>query len=113
MDNVPLNRRTDHELEAILLDTGDWAVNGPQGRVLGFAGTLRRAVERAADYAASGAIVTALCRLPSDNIVVLPNQINRLRQIVAVREFVPLPDAEVWAKNLTPQAARPPGVQMV
>jgi len=74
---------TDEQLAAILDETDDWAVNGPQGKVLGHAASLRLAMERAADYARSGAVVIAVCRLPSDNIVIFPAQIARLRKIIA------------------------------
>jgi hypothetical protein len=75
MDNVRSNRRSDAQLEAILNESSDWVVNGPTGRVLCFAASLRVAIERAVTYAASDAVVLAICRLPFDNIVVSPDQI--------------------------------------
>jgi hypothetical protein len=112
MDNVQSNRRTDDELEAILVETADWVVNGRQGRVLGFAGSLRRAMERAADYAASGAVVTALGRLPFDNVVVLPKQIDRLRKLNVEREIMPIMETEAWTTNVPTPALRPLGAEL-
>ena len=86
MKNVHSNRRSDEQLEALLYETGHWVVNGNQGQVLGFAASLGRAIERSAEYAASGAVVVAICQLPSDSIIVFPGQIERLRGILAVRE---------------------------
>jgi hypothetical protein len=81
---------TDEQLEAILDETAHWVVSGQQGRVLGFAASLRRAIDRYTEYGRSGAVVTSLRRLPSDNIVVLPAQVARLRMIITVREIAPL-----------------------
>jgi hypothetical protein len=60
-----------------------WVVNGQQGRVLCFAASLSRAIERSEEFAASGAVVVAICRLPSDDIIVFPAQIDRLRRLAA------------------------------
>ncbi len=90
MDNfVASSRRTDEQLEALLDEAGHWVVNGRQGRVLCSAASLRRAIDRAHEYGLSGAVVTAICRLPSDNIVIFAEQINRLRSIIAVQEIAP------------------------
>ena len=78
MENLRSNRRSDEQLEAIMWETGHWVVNGPQGRVLGSAANLRHAIDKWAVFAASGAVVVAICRLPSDNIIVFPGQIDRL-----------------------------------
>lgn len=86
MDNARSNCRSDEQLEAILNETGHWVVNGQQGRVLCFAASLRRALERASEFAASDAIVVAICRLPSDNIIVFSGQIERLVKRIATRE---------------------------
>jgi hypothetical protein len=83
------NRWTDEQLEAILSETSNWSVNGRQGQVLCQAASLRRATERAAEFATSGAVVTAICHMPSNDIIVFSEQIARLRKIIAVRE---LPD---------------------
>jgi hypothetical protein len=37
----------------------------------------------------SGAVVIAICRLPSDNIVIFSEQIGRLRRSISVRELSP------------------------
>jgi hypothetical protein len=78
--------RTDEQLEAILNQVGHWVVNGQQGQVLCFAASLRQAIDRANQYGLSGAVVTAVCRLPSDNIIVFSRQIDRLRSVVAMRK---------------------------
>jgi hypothetical protein len=89
MEKSQSNRRSDEQLEALLFETGHWAVNGRQGQVLGYAPNLQRAVDRAAKFSASGAVVIAICRLPSDNIIVFAEQIERLRQTIVIRELVP------------------------
>jgi CheY-like chemotaxis protein len=89
MDTFPSNRRSDAHLAAILGETGRWAVNGRQGRVLGYAGSLRQAIDRSVKFSASGAAVIAICRLPSDNIIVFSEQIDRLRRHIEARELIP------------------------
>ena len=86
----PGSRRTDEQLEAILFETATWTVNGRNGQTLCTAPSLRRALERAADFAASGAVVVAVCRMPGDNVIVFEAQADRLRQLVAEREVAPL-----------------------
>jgi hypothetical protein len=76
------SRRTDEQLQAIMWETGHWAVSGQQGRVLCFAASLARAIDRAAEFAASDAIVIALRRLPSDDIIIFAGQIERLRMVL-------------------------------
>ena len=84
MENIP-NRQTDEQLEAILAETGHWVVYGKRGEVLFTAPTLRRALDKSAQLSASGVAVIAICRLPSDNIVVFSEQIERMRKIIAGR----------------------------
>jgi hypothetical protein len=90
MDNFEVSsRRTDEQLEAILDEAGHWAVYGRLGQVLCTAASLRRAINRAHEFGLSGAVLTAICRLPSDDIIIFVEQINRLRGIIAVHELVP------------------------
>jgi hypothetical protein len=92
MGSAPKSRRTDDELVAILDETADWTVNGRRGDVLGHAASLRLAIDRASEFALSGAVVIALCRLPSDNIIVFPAQAARLRKVMTEpREHLQLP----------------------
>lgn len=88
MVSVLSNRRSDEQLEAMLCETGHWVVNGRQGRALCQVATLRQAIDRAAEFSASGAVVIAICRLPSDNIVVFAEQIDRLRRTINIRDLV-------------------------
>jgi hypothetical protein len=88
MENIP-NRQTDAQLEAILAETGHWVIYGKSGQVLFTAATLRRALDKSAQLAASGAVVIAICRLPSDNIIVFPEQIERIRKIISGRNPAP------------------------
>jgi hypothetical protein len=74
---------TDDQLAATLDETGEWVVDGRQGKVLCHAASLREAMHRAAHYAASGTVVIAACRAPDDNIIVFPSQMERLRMMVA------------------------------
>jgi hypothetical protein len=91
--------RTDDQLDCILCEVGNWVVSGRAGQVLCHAPSLRQAIDRASEYAASGAVVIALCRLPSDNIVVFADQMSRLRKIIAGRETPPLKDAAIGNGN--------------
>jgi hypothetical protein len=84
MDRERSNSRSDERLEAILCETSNWAVKGSHGRVLGFAASLGRALQRSLEYSRSGATVTTICRLPLDNIVIFPAQIERLRKAARV-----------------------------
>ena len=79
MDVLHSSRRTDDQLEAIRFETGSWVVNGARGETLCSAASLERSLERASDYAASGARVVAISRISADPIVVFPGQIERLR----------------------------------
>jgi hypothetical protein len=85
------SHRTDEQLYLGLRETGDWTVNGRGGRVLCVAPSLRLAIDRARDYAASGAIVVALCRLPLDNVIIFAEQLTRLRTLLEERESDPVP----------------------
>jgi len=89
MGRARSNSRTDDQLEAILAEPANWVVNGHQGRALHFAPNLGRALDIAAEYTAEGAAVSSLARLPSDNIVVFADQIDRLRTMVGERELLP------------------------
>jgi len=89
MEKFLPNRRSDEQLEAILCETGHWAVNGRQGQVLGYAASLLQAIDRSAKFSSSGAVVIAICRLPSDNIVIFSEQIDRLRRSINVRGLIP------------------------
>jgi hypothetical protein len=76
-----VNERTDDELIGILDEPGTWIVTS-QGRRLCFTATLRTAIERGSTFAGSGAVVTTLSRL-SDNAIVPPSQMSRIRALVA------------------------------
>jgi hypothetical protein len=86
MNGKQNSRRTDLQLEDILYDTCQWTINGPDGQAIGFAASLRRAIDRETQFGIIGAVVSALTRHPFDNIIVLPDQIARLRKVVAGRE---------------------------
>lgn len=73
--------RTDEQLEVVLFETASWTINGRNGQVLWTAPSLQSALEKAANIAASGAVVVALCRLPGDNIIVFEAQAERLRKL--------------------------------
>jgi hypothetical protein len=85
--------RTDAQLEAILCDTGEWVIHGENGQVLCFAASLQLAVTRAADLAASGAVVVAITGISPD-IAIFPPQTDRLRTML-VGSNVGLPYAKV------------------
>jgi hypothetical protein len=79
MSDARTNQWTDEELRAILNETGRWTVNGQQGQVFCLAASLQSAMERASDYARSDAVVVDVSRMPCDNIVIQPAQMDRLR----------------------------------
>jgi len=67
---LAISYKTDDQLDSMLCEVGNWVVNGRTGKVLGHSPSLRQAMDRAIECAASGAVVIAICRLPSDNIVI-------------------------------------------
>ena len=83
---LPGNHRSDEQLDTILFETAIWTINGPGGRVLGNAPSLRHALDTAASFTASGTVVATLCRMPADNIIVFPPQTKRLQKLCAGRE---------------------------
>ena len=85
----PGKRRSDEHLEAILFETATWTVNGRNGHVLCVVSTLRQALERAANFAASGAVVVAICRMPGGDVVIFEAQAERVRNLCADRETPP------------------------
>jgi hypothetical protein len=46
-------------------------------------------LDKSVQLSASGAVVIAVCRLPSDNIIVFPEQIERMQKIIAGRDPTP------------------------
>jgi hypothetical protein len=96
MGRARSNNWTDDRLEAILAETGNWVVNGRRGRALCFAGSLGRALDLSVEYAAGGAEISSLSRLPSDNIVVFGDQIERLLKIKGGHEFMQIAETGPW-----------------
>jgi PAS domain S-box-containing protein len=82
MNVMKSTRWSDKALESIFWDTGDWVVKGRQGQGLCGAASLQIAVDRAHEFAQSGATVIAICRSPRDNIIVSPEQSDRLRRVL-------------------------------
>jgi hypothetical protein len=59
-------------------------LRGQQGQALCAAASLAVAIQRAEEYAALDAVVVAISRLPpAEEILLLADQINRLRHLVA------------------------------
>jgi hypothetical protein len=85
----PGNRQTEEQLDAILFETTTWTINERNGQVLRTESSPRRALDRAADFAASGAAVVGICRTPDENIIVFEGQAERLRKLRAAREITP------------------------
>jgi len=79
MHGMESTYRSDTALAAIFWEAGHWVVKGRQDRVLCSASNLQRAVDTAHEFAQSGAIVIAICRLPRADIIIFPEQIGRLR----------------------------------
>jgi len=85
-------QRTDDELDAILHDTCEWAINGLDGSPRGFAASLRLAIDRAREFTS----VSSITRRPFNNVVVMPDQIVRLRKRIAGREVPIIKFTEPW-----------------
>jgi hypothetical protein len=96
-NNQSSSYRTDEQLQSILHETADWVIHGRAGFALGHAANLREALDRFAKFARSGATMAAVTRLPSDSIVIFPEQIDRLRRIVAGLE-VPAVTMTEWSE---------------
>jgi hypothetical protein len=77
------SHRTDEQLQSILHDSANWVIHGRVGFTLGHAASLREALDRFVKLARSGATVVAITHFASDNIIIFPAQIDRLRKIVA------------------------------
>jgi hypothetical protein len=82
----PGNHWSDEQLDAILSEPATWTVNGRNGQVFCTVSSLRQAMDRAASLVALGSVVTALCRMPGNNIIVFEAQTARLRKLCAGRE---------------------------
>jgi hypothetical protein len=96
-DNESSSYRTDEQLQAILHDTANWVIHGRAGFALGHAASLHEALGKSSKVAQSGATLAAITRLPSDNIIIFPAQIDRLRKIVAGLEVPAIPDT-LWSE---------------
>ena len=88
MDHLGPSHRSDDQLAAIFDETGHWVVNGQGGRVLCSATSLAQGIERSTAYGMSGATIIAICRLPSDSIIIFPEQAFRLRKFISERGLV-------------------------
>jgi hypothetical protein len=89
--------RTDAQLQAILHDTANWVIHGRAGFALGHAASLHEALNKFTKLAQSGATLAAITRVPSDNIIVFPAQVERLGKIVAGLE-VPAVAETNWSE---------------
>jgi hypothetical protein len=86
MDNMSPNYRTDEQLEAIIAETGEWAVVGTNDQLLCRAASLRHAIDQALDQMFGPQTVVALVRRPSDRIVVFTDQMFRIWEQVIVND---------------------------
>jgi hypothetical protein len=76
--------RSDAQLMVILDETAAWAVNGPLGRIVFTAASLRDAIEVAGEIVDPEERVSALTQRPDDVIiVVVRGQIDRLLAMIA------------------------------
>jgi hypothetical protein len=87
MDNMSPSYRTDQQLEAIIAETGEWAVVGSNDRLLCRAASLRHAIEKALDQMFGPHVVIALVRRPSDHIVVFADQMFRIWERIITSEM--------------------------
>ena len=79
MNNSRVSGLTDCGLWAIMAETGNWVVTGPEGRALCAAASLGHALDRATLLSNEGASVMSISRLPPYRIHVPSDQIARLR----------------------------------
>jgi len=70
------------QLLSILHETGVWVIGGQRGRTIGYAASLKHAIERAHAFAASGAVVIAIYREPNC-ITIYQGQLHRLQKLMA------------------------------
>jgi hypothetical protein len=87
--------RTDDELRDILDEPGTWVIHGHGDRVFGVGGSLRRALDRAAGFARSGAVVVAVARVPPTRIFIFHDQIVRLIDAVRQEDLAVPADADL------------------
>jgi hypothetical protein len=92
-------QRSDEHLDAILAETEDWVIYAPQAVILGFAASLRHALDLALESTQSGAAVLAISRL-ADDTVVFPAQMDRLRKVIAGRETPPIKRSDIFADTI-------------
>ena len=109
MNTVRSNYRSDEQLDAIRYETGHWVVRGHQGQVLCRAASFQQSLERAQAYGVAGSVVVAICRLPGEDILVFPAQMDRLRTAIAVPGPLPMRRARRFssasiARDKTPDA---------
>jgi hypothetical protein len=71
---------SDADLLAILEQPGLWLIRGATAEVLCMATNLRSALEKAFEYAMVNEAVLAIVKSPSNQLVILPEQIDRLAQ---------------------------------
>jgi hypothetical protein len=79
--------RADDELRDMFDDPGTWVVNGHNQQVFGVGSTLRHALDRAARYARSGAVVVGVARVPPNRIFVFHDQVVRLVERIREQEY--------------------------
>lgn len=87
--------RTDEQLKELLDEPGTWVVHGHGDRVFGVGGSLRRAIDRASNYAQSGAVVATLARVPPNRIFVFHDQMVRLIAAMRAEEHLVSTDADL------------------
>jgi hypothetical protein len=78
--------RTDDELRDVLDEAATWVVQGHGDRVFGVGGSLRRAIDRAAGFARSGAVVVSVSRAPPNRIFISHNQIIRIIELIRAED---------------------------
>jgi hypothetical protein len=92
MQAIPLNH-TDEQLAFMMDDTAEWVVSAEVGTASYRVASLRMAVEGVAALAATGRTATAVVWDAPGDIVIYPEQLQRLAKLLTSHEWA-LPDTE-------------------
>jgi hypothetical protein len=99
MATITSTRRSDEQLELMLYEVANWTVQGVQGVVLSELASLRLAIERAVEFATREREVIALMHRRPPEIVVLSDQLQKLKDLLVQSPATPTPLVAVSANE--------------
>jgi hypothetical protein len=97
MTDMTPNEWSDERLEAIISETGDWALVGINDQLICRAASFGHAIDRALDEVFGPHVVIALVRRPCDQIAVFTGQMFRIWERIVTRQ---MPKGCKWIPNL-------------